>query len=98
MSTEIQVVKSELDGYIHRLAVLSAGTRYRNVNDLSIDGYSDTEDALNQLYQELVAVEDTMMEVLAQTKQALTNAGVQFEEADWIAGQIIGTIGQVVGP
>lgn len=98
MGTEIKVNISELDGYVHRLAKLSAGTRYRNMHELSINGYSDTEDALNELFAELAAIEGVMMEVIEQTKQALTNAGVQFNEADWIAGQIIGTVGQVVGP
>ena len=93
MGEEIKVVRSELDTQIMNLGKLSAGTRFKNSSELVKRGYSDTADALNELWTELHAVETVMMEVLEQTKTALTNAGVQFDEADWVAGQMLGQVG-----
>lgn len=95
--TEVIVNQNELQSQIQKLASLSVGTRYRNTTIVVQKGYSDTIDALNELQNELIAIESVMMEIIEQTKQTMINAGVQFDEADWTAGQLVGSVGKMSG-
>ncbi|MBD5096184.1 MAG: hypothetical protein HDT40_04110 [Lachnospiraceae bacterium] len=81
---EIKIDFDKLELSIACLNMLEKGTGYSLycTSDLINHSRGKMYKKTNEFYEKLMSVEDTMIEIIKGTKQALTNAGVEFEKSE----------------
>lgn len=81
---EIKVEFDKLQASIIGLSILEKGTGYSLycTSDFINHSRGKMYKKTNEFYEKLMAVEDTMIEIIKGTKQALTNAGVEFKKSE----------------
>lgn len=81
---EIKIDFDKLENAIAYLNTLEKGTGYDIycTSDFINHSRGKMYKKTNEFYKKLMAVEDAMIEIIEGTKQALTNAGIEFEKAE----------------
>lgn len=82
--TEIQVNLSELEKAIGSIKRLEKGTGYMvyPTSEFINHGRGEFFEQTNAMYRELMQIENTMIEIVINTKKALDNAGRNFQKKD----------------